>query len=193
MISRPGGKIPLDSVKVNKNNVDAVSDCGIWNDRDMERREVGVPETLTAILYRSESLLAADGREERDLLAHSASRNTQRRVSGFLHREADHYYQWLEGPRVHLEALFELILVDPRHRAIEVLRHGPIAERQFSRWSMGQSDRNCTLLFDWAAHNHAPMRSMSAEHFLAFLRDCSLSALRRDTDGDAFLDQDPAG
>ncbi|MAN55846.1 MAG: hypothetical protein CMI50_05190 [Paracoccus sp.] len=145
-----------------------------------ENEEVFVPRTLSAILYRSESLVPPNGAEERDMLVKAALRNARLGITGLLHREADVYYQWIEGPADNLDSLYEDILADPRHRDVELLLRSPIAQRQFDGWSMGRTDRDCTLLFDWATQHDVSMRAMRPEDFLSFLNDCSFSVLRQD-------------
>ncbi|MCZ0964580.1 BLUF domain-containing protein, partial [Paracoccus benzoatiresistens] len=53
---------------------------------------------LLAILYRSEALMPQCGVVERKMLEASRSDNVPKHITGFLHRENDVYYQWLEGP-----------------------------------------------------------------------------------------------
>ena len=116
---------------------------------------------MHAILYRS---LARPGLLADDLnaiIATAQERNRQLGVTGLLlHGRLEtipsapgEFVQWVEGPEEEVENLFALIETDERHRDVEVLGRGSIAEltdashtsvqvdlaagRLFPMWSMG--------------------------------------------------------
>lgn len=136
-----------------------------------------MPEDLTAILYRSEAMIAQGSADESRMLADAARCNESLGITGFIHRESGVYYQWIEGPSGDVDRLYARIQADPRHRGVETLRSGPVIERHFSRWAMGRLDGEHRQIFDWAVQQGVPMRALQARHFLEFLRDCSVEAL----------------
>lgn len=106
---------------------------------------------MIAILYRSEALTVADGEADAQIVSAAQERNMVLNVTGFLHREDNVFYQWLEGPENAVRQIFVSILNDSRHRDIRKLCDIAITHRSFPRWSMAHSDGSTTSLFDWAA------------------------------------------
>jgi len=71
------------------------------------------------------------------LLQQCRKNNTARGVTGMLVYGNATFLQALEGEETILDGLVERIRKDPRHTDIQLLRRGPIANRQYSDWSMG--------------------------------------------------------
>jgi methanogenic corrinoid protein MtbC1 len=46
------------------------------------------------------------------------------------------FFQWLEGPKEAVDAVWASIRADERHRDIVVFQHSPVAARLFSSWNM---------------------------------------------------------
>lgn len=128
---------------------------------------------LQAVLYRSEALTPESGVKERQFLAMARQDNAQNSITGFLHRENDIYYQWLEGPEVEVSALFDKIVRDRRHRDVEVLSRHPIPVRNFPSWTMAYASSTQCSLFDWAAERGIGLHPPRPEDILAFMQDCA--------------------
>ena len=126
-----------------------------------------------AILYRSEALTPKGGAAERDILVTSRLKNTAAGLTGFLHRESDIYYQWLEGPEAEVLKAFDRIQSDDRHGGVEVLERQQTETRSFPRWSMGYGTSKTTSLFDWAASRDVPLHPPRASDILAFMKECA--------------------
>lgn len=126
-----------------------------------------------AILYRSEALTPKGGAAERAILATSRAKNAAAGLTGFLHRESDIYYQWLEGPEPEVLKAFDRIRSDNRHGDVEVLDRQQTAIRNFPTWSMGYGNSQTTSLFDWAAEHDAPLHPPRAADILAFMKACA--------------------
>lgn len=126
-----------------------------------------------AILYRSEALTPKGGSAEQAVLATSRGKNAETGLTGFLHRESDIYYQWLEGPEAEVLKAFDRILSDNRHGDVEVLDRQQIETRSFPTWSMGYGTSRTTSLFDWAAAHDAPLHPPRASDILAFMKACA--------------------
>lgn len=74
--------------------------------------------------------------EIRAILARSRTNNSRDAITGGLIFSDQCFAQVLEGPPALVEAAFERIQCDPRHRDVTVLSAGPIATRDFPDWSM---------------------------------------------------------
>ena len=97
---------------------------------------------LHSILYRSEAALAGTGPElDQQILAiveASRVRNCAAGLSGALMITSNSFVQVLEGPLAAVEATFERICRDLRHRRLELLEFTSREERLFGNWSMAQ-------------------------------------------------------
>ncbi len=82
--------------------------------------ETLTPEDLTAILKKSKSA------------------NSARGVTGVLCLSDRIFLQVLEGGRAAVNALYNRIATDPRHREVCLLSFEEIGERHFAGWAMGQ-------------------------------------------------------
>ena len=91
---------------------------------------------LYAIVYVSTAarpLLLADLRRIQE---RAQSRNLEEDVTGVLLYSGGTFMQYLEGPAPGLYRVYEVIKADPRHYGIVALVREPIAQREFSSWSM---------------------------------------------------------
>ncbi|MGF7169351.1 hypothetical protein FHS91_001010 [Sphingobium xanthum] len=75
--------------------------------------------------------------EEVDRILASSRRNNGRdRITGFLLFNGRRFLQHLEGPPDIVQATFERISADPRHRAVVVLGRKHVDSRIFGKWAM---------------------------------------------------------
>jgi hypothetical protein len=91
---------------------------------------------LIQLIYASDMV----GKQESELvsIAASASRNNLRNnVTGMLLYAGGNFLQVLEGEPAMVQATYQRICRDPRHRNILQLLQEPVSNRHFSRWSMG--------------------------------------------------------
>lgn len=70
------------------------------------------------------------------ILAASRANNARDGITGLLYSDSARFLQALEGPAEQVEAAFERIRRDPRHRAIVLLSRRTIDAREFGDWSM---------------------------------------------------------
>ena len=61
-------------------------------------------------------------------------------VTGMLLYQHPWFFQILEGEPVALEALFDRIALDKRHKRIMKIIQEPIDKRDFGEWTMGRAD-----------------------------------------------------
>lgn len=92
------------------------------------------------ILYCSRNLIeGTDGQRDKEIaniLATARANNSKQEVTGALLFNAGYFAQVLEGPRTHIEKVFEQIQRDPRHTDVTVLENGKAELRDFPNWSM---------------------------------------------------------
>ncbi|MCX7110337.1 MAG: BLUF domain-containing protein [Proteobacteria bacterium] len=76
------------------------------------------------------------------ILESSVRNNNENGITGMLLYANGNFLQVLEGERNAVEEAFARICADPRHYDIIVLLREPIAQRNFSQWSMGYQHLN---------------------------------------------------
>ncbi len=93
---------------------------------------------LYTLTYFSRSVLdQANMAGEIEAILQSARRNNFKNdITGALLYSDGWFAHLIEGPQQAVEALFERIACDPRHRDIRLLHFKPLARRSFSRWLM---------------------------------------------------------
>lgn len=91
-----------------------------------------------AYLSSTPVLLSAD--DIGQILLSSRSNNAKLGVTGLLVYRDGNVLQFLEGERDAVQALFEKICRDPRHRGVIILYEREVERRDFPEWTMGFSD-----------------------------------------------------
>jgi hypothetical protein len=99
-----------------------------------------MPQDSYQLVYLSRASHRFSQRDLTDLLAQSRKDNFEVGITGLLLYAEGHFMQLLEGAKDAIESLMERIKRDPRHRDVRVLEEGPVAQRQFSEWSMAFLD-----------------------------------------------------
>jgi hypothetical protein len=95
--------------------------------------------SLVRLAYISTSLLADDPNERRqiaDLLLTSRRNNAGSEVTGALLATDRNFAQVLEGERAAIEATYERIAGDKRHKDIVLTLYESIEARRFPDWAM---------------------------------------------------------
>lgn len=93
---------------------------------------------LVRLLYASRAAAKIDHDELHAILKASKANNPKLGVTGALCCADGVFMQALEGGRDAVNALYNKIAADPRHRDVVLLSYDEIAERRFASWSMGQ-------------------------------------------------------
>lgn len=91
---------------------------------------------MLSLIYVSTSVKLLNDEELLDILKVSRENNSSRDVTGLLLYKGGNFMQVLEGPDEVVEAVFETIKADPRHKDVIVLSREQIANRQFPAWEM---------------------------------------------------------
>jgi hypothetical protein len=97
---------------------------------------------LVRLLYASRSAEPLSNEVIDSILAKSRKDNPALGITGLLCYSGDTFMQVIEGGRDTINALFNRISRDPRHRDVVVLHYEEITERSFSGWTMGQVNLN---------------------------------------------------
>lgn len=83
------------------------------------------------------STARGDTHVERGHILLTSRRNNQRDgITGLLYDDGVRFLQVLEGDMSQVDAAYERIKADPRHRAVVVLSRRPIDTREFGDWAM---------------------------------------------------------
>jgi len=93
---------------------------------------------LVRLLYASRAAEAVTLDIIESILASSRKHNPALGITGVLCHGGDVYMQVLEGGRDAVNALYNKIVRDARHRDIALLHYQEVAERKFAGWTMGQ-------------------------------------------------------
>ncbi len=103
---------------------------------------------LYRLVYRSRHALAAEtaSRELDELVTRARAANARAGITGALLLADGHFLQAIEGPLEPLEALFERICTDFRHRDVQLLEFGPVEERLFAGWAMEAAEVGAELV-----------------------------------------------
>ena len=72
-----------------------------------------------------------------EILKTARDNNHQRNITGMLLFHEGSFIQVLEGNAEEVEALYEMISQDPRHKDANVVLKTEVEERAFDQWSMG--------------------------------------------------------
>jgi hypothetical protein len=93
---------------------------------------------LVRLLYASRAAAELDADALVAIMKKSKVNNPKVGVTGVLCFSGGIFMQALEGGRGAVNALYNRIVTDPRHREVVLLDYAEIAERRFAGWSMGQ-------------------------------------------------------
>jgi hypothetical protein len=98
--------------------------------------------TVHRLLYRSDAALVGSGeaveREVAAIVAAAALANAAAGMTGALALSSGAFVQVLEGPPAAVEATFERICRDLRHRRVRLLEFAAAEERAFAEWTMAR-------------------------------------------------------
>lgn len=139
-----------------------------------------MPEMYFA-LYRSDALVPDTPEVHNDILTVSKRNNEAANVTGFLHREGNHFVQYLEGPKTQVFDTLFRIGRDTRHENFEILRSGPAPKRMLPDWQMGFTHPSQLSLRDLlcASEDDLDLHAMDPFDLVVFLVH-NATALRKE-------------
>jgi len=91
---------------------------------------------MLSLIYVSSSIKLLNDTELLDILKISRENNGSKDITGLLLYKSGNFMQALEGPDEVVNALYEKIKADPRHKDVSVISREQITARQFSKWEM---------------------------------------------------------
>jgi hypothetical protein len=91
---------------------------------------------LYELIYVSVATAELSPADLKSLLDEVRPKNAQRDVSGLLVYRHGEFMQLLEGGKEEIFGVYRKVANDPRHRQVNLLWSGPIAERAFAGWEM---------------------------------------------------------
>jgi hypothetical protein len=92
---------------------------------------------LVRLLYASRAAEDVSQDELLKILTQSKTNNPAGGITGVLCSSGRIFMQVLEGGRLQVNALYNRIASDQRHRDVVILSYEEISERKFAGWSMG--------------------------------------------------------
>lgn len=92
---------------------------------------------LVRLLYASRAAEDVSQEELLKILTQSKTNNPAGGITGVLCSSGRIFMQVLEGGRLQVNALYNRIASDQRHRDVVILSYEEISERKFAGWSMG--------------------------------------------------------
>jgi hypothetical protein len=117
---------------------------------------------MISLIYVSSAVEPFTKEELLSLLETSRRNNVRINVTGMLLYKDGNFMQLIEGDAPAIHRLQARIKRDPRHTGLLTLLERPIAERQFSDWSMGfkdLSDSDLRKLPGYSAFLNEPLNS----------------------------------
>ena len=92
---------------------------------------------LVRLMYASRAADSVGHDELSAIIKRSQTHNAEIGVTGVLCFSGGVFLQALEGGRSVVNALYNRIAQDPRHRDVVLLNYDEVSERRFAGWSMG--------------------------------------------------------
>jgi Sensors of blue-light using FAD len=92
---------------------------------------------LVRLLYASQAAEPAPEGLVEAILQQARRNNPELGITGVLCHSGDTFLQALEGGRDSVNALYNRIVCDRRHRRVTLLVYEEILERRFAGWTMG--------------------------------------------------------
>ncbi len=92
---------------------------------------------LVRLMYASRAVDDVSQQDLTAILAQSRAHNPASGITGFLCSSGRLFLQVLEGGRMQVNALYNQIVADARHKDVVILSYEEISERRFADWSMG--------------------------------------------------------
>ncbi len=92
---------------------------------------------LISLVYVSWAAHDMSDDELQDILTTARNHNKSNNITGMLLYRDRFIIQALEGEKSVVDALFEKIAVDPRHKSIILVYENEITTRTFTNWGMG--------------------------------------------------------
>jgi hypothetical protein len=134
---------------------------------------------LIRLMYASRSAEPVTPAMIESILAQSRRNNAEAGVTGVLCHGGDAFMQVLEGGRAEVNAIYNAIVRDARHRDVTLIACEEIAQRRFSNWTMGRVNLgrvNASILLKYGKKAEFDPYAVRASVALAFLEEMMATA-----------------
>lgn len=131
---------------------------------------------LVRLTYASRAIHSVSAELIREILDSSQRNNPRKGLTGILCCNADIFLQALEGPRTEVNALYNRLADDTRHKELTILDYAEISMRRYSNWSMGWAgakQTNRELFVKYSASDRFDPFNMSVEQITGLLLELS--------------------
>lgn len=134
---------------------------------------------LVRLLYASRTHGPLTAKVIEGILESSRRHNPERGITGILCHGGEVFLQVLEGGRDAVNALYNEIARDSRHRDVTVLHYEEVMERRFAGWTMGQVNLtkvNPSLLLKYSERATLDPYAVSGRVSMALLEELIATA-----------------
>jgi Sensors of blue-light using FAD len=134
---------------------------------------------LVRLLYASRLSESSSADAVESIVQMSRQRNPDLGITGVLCHDSRVIVQALEGGRDAVNAIYQHICRDPRHRDVTLLAYDEIAERRFAGWTMGLvnlTKLNSTLLLKYCEKAALDPYQLSGRAVFALLEELVATA-----------------
>jgi len=124
------------------------------------------------MLYKSRAILPRDINDQTIGIAKASLDNNKRDgITGFLHAEHGAFYQYFEGAKPVVEAVFDRVRADKRHSHVTLIVSGETDKRLFPDFDMGFSSASGRKIADGFSEDPDQPSAKTIIHFLKEARD----------------------
>ena len=134
---------------------------------------------MIRLLYASRAVETLTKKTIDAILDSSRRNNPDAGITGILCHSGDTFLQVLEGGRAPVNALYNRITQDPRHREVTLLHYQEVTERRFAGWTMGQVNLckvNASLLLKYSERAVLDPFAVSGKVSMALLEELIATA-----------------
>lgn len=135
---------------------------------------------LVRLIYVSRAADLQDSAALTDSIMSAArTYNPGNGITGVLCYGEGVFLQAIEGGREEINALYNMILRDPRHENVVLMHYEEILERRFGGWTMGQvnlAKLNTSIVLKYSETPELNPYRMSGKVVLALLEELMLTA-----------------
>lgn len=109
-----------------------------------------------------------------DIMQAAQLHNGNNSIGGVLYYGNDYFFQWLEGRKSQIDALYKKILKDQRHKGIVLLSYEQIESPRFQGWELkyvrqDQQVRQFFSQMQWERFNPYALKGLVIETFMEML------------------------
>lgn len=134
---------------------------------------------LTYWLYRSKAMIKPRSQADGLIYLQANKLNPPMGLTGYLHRDASTYVQYVEGPVDSLKDLQRRVKADGRHYDVETLMLGLTPQRRFAAWDMAFTNEEIVSFnqFQKLWNLSTDLASASGQELLTFMKTTAESGL----------------